>query len=473
MSLSSKHSGNKMAQPINLPDDVIENIFSFLPMNTVRLIGKRSRRFKGSYISNRNLHFDKKFAKRCRGGDYTTLINHVLSFHTCPKVLTLKLFLDAEEEHSKLEEWIDFAASKEVEELDLKFRKGEQPFQFPLNIFNNPSVKFLELSSCELNPPPKFTRLHSLRDLFLYKVGLDEQALRVIFSDCKFLQSLEMKGCSMFSRLEVPTSHLKLDTLNIIDCDEIEELVIGSPNLNYFYYCGYFIKITLSNNNDKLKESLRKFVLQFDELIEGEGLMEELGHLQKLMSDLTHVEVLTLNSTVIQCLGPDTTGEMLNVAPFALHNLKEFQLLMEPEGISNPFQISFFLSNCPNLERVFIDILEFTDGFGFSWELFEQHQYKHFNYTIPHLKYVKLTSFKYNKNGMQLLKFLIENASSLETLVLVASRNNSRDIAVDDKLEEDYVEELRQAYPNTNIVVYGHGKDAGEIQPTNMTRNWA
>ncbi|XP_077242866.1 putative FBD-associated F-box protein At1g61330 [Tasmannia lanceolata] len=450
---------------IDLPADVIDNIFSFLPMNTVRLIGERSRRFKRSYISNRHLNFDRKFAKGWKREDYTKFINHIKSFHSCHKVFSLKLFLHVEDdEHYKVEDWIDFAARKAVEDLDLEFAKRKQRFKFPTRLLNNISVTSLKLSFCELNPPSDLKRLHSLRTLFLYKVRLNEETFQVIFSDCTFLENLTLKNCSMLGRLEIPTSFLKLKILSIVDCLKLVEAVLGAPNLSSFHFSGKFSKITFSNE-DALKVNLRDAVLRFT----GVHGWEQLGQFRKLMLDLSHVEVLTVNSTVIECLAPNMTAGMLNLVPFILDNLKEFQLLMEPMGAWNSFEIAFFLTKCPNLEKVFIDLRGFSFHCEFYSDLCEQHLSTHFNYAFPHLKYVKFEGFKYNTNGTQLLHIFLDNASVLETMVLVSprkKRKNSREIAAEDRLNDYYVEELNRAYLHSSIVACEESKDTCELQPT-------
>lgn len=64
---------------------------------------------------------------------------------------------------------------------------------------------------------------------------------------------------------------------------------------------------------------------------------------------------------VKQLLAPIVAGEKIIQKKIHFSNLKEFQLVMERDTFINPLDIALFLSNCPCLERVFIDVSFLTN----------------------------------------------------------------------------------------------------------------
>ncbi|KAM7500843.1 hypothetical protein LguiA_025257 [Lonicera macranthoides] len=143
---------------------------------------------------------------------------------------------------------------------------------------------------------------------------------------------------------------------------------------------------------------------------------------EELILEVAYVNVLTVNGTFLEGLSPRFVDSELRGPQFLLLNLKEFNLSM---GIShiNPCDIVVFLENCPFVERIFIDLGDSSFENGYYWVYHAKEKFEQCNPSFKRLKIIEVKGFKFRRLEIEMVKFFLEKARSLERLALVSSKN--------------------------------------------------
>ncbi|XP_010268941.1 PREDICTED: putative FBD-associated F-box protein At1g61330 [Nelumbo nucifera] len=216
---------------INLADDILENIFSFLPIKEAVRNGILSRRFRKSWIWNRCLDFDKEFASGLTREEFINIVDQILKLHAAPKVNTFRLFINPIKEFSMVREWINFATMKEVEELDLDFSAGNTNYMLlPHHLLKNGSVRVLKLSLCAFILYPSLNGLRSLTTVVLRQVDLSEKSIEIVLNNCLFIELLELTKCRRLCHLNISAQNLRrFRILKVVDCSNLLYVDIDAP----------------------------------------------------------------------------------------------------------------------------------------------------------------------------------------------------------------------------------------------------
>ncbi|KAJ6377088.1 hypothetical protein OIU76_026119 [Salix suchowensis] len=389
----------------DLPDDVLDMIFSFLPIRNAVQIGVLSTRFKNSWNFSRRLDFDDDFARGRSPEDFKSVVNKVFDRHEGSSILRFRLCFDPDREELLVEKWIRKSIEKGVEELDLEF----------------------------------------------YQNG----------NNCSFLETLDLAQCHRIFHLKI-FAQKKFKVLRVGDCQEILRIYIDAPNLRSFHYSGHvcFIKF---NVVPQLKDVMLNFR-------PSKGFTETF-RVRNLVYDLYPIQVLTTTSTFLEGLSPKFIGGKLREMQFFLGNLKEFHLIMEGAIYCNPYDIISFLKHCPGLEKIFIDLNDFCFVRGPYWELHNRQSFQKYSLSFDSLKFIKLQGFKFQKDELMLVRFLLERAISLEKLVLVTPKSRHGKVFTPDL--QAYYQHLRswKASPGAQIAVFEQYLNDTSICPTH-SKTW-
>ncbi|XP_043700711.1 putative FBD-associated F-box protein At1g61330 [Telopea speciosissima] len=407
---------------VTLSDDILEYIFSYLSIKLAIKIGTLSSRFRNSWIYSRNLDFDEEFAEGQSREEFIRIVDRVLKLHMGRKVCRFRLFFDPSEKVLQVDEWIRFAAMKGVEEVDLDFSAGSERiliYKIPDFLLDCGSVMVLKLTLCEFMPPLiSFNGFGSLTTLSLSRVDVTDQILHSVFQTCLLLENLDLNKCLELDNLRISARNLRrFKKLKITDCKNLYCLKIDAPTLHSLHYSGNGKLMFSFGSTSNLKDAMLDFTVS---MFRGFG---ETLYMENLPFKLVHVKILTVSSIFLQGLSPKYVNGELKAIQFCLHNLKEFQLLMETVSYCNPYDIALFLKNCPWLERIFIDLKGFSFYHGIYWELHAKQPLAQLGCKFQHLKSVKLNGFKFEELEMLLVKFVLEKAIVLETLFLVPDKN--------------------------------------------------
>lgn len=281
---------------VDLPDDVLDMIFSFLPIKKAMQIGILSTRFKNSWNFNRRLDFDNDFARGRSPEDFKSIVNKVFDRHAGSRILSFRLCFDPNREELLVEKWIRKSIEKGVEELDLEFYQsgnvfeGRWPFKLNSDVYEAESLKILKLTLCQLDLPPKLKGLHVLNTLVLRKIIITPTLIDTLFQNCFFLETLDLAHCHRIFHLKI-FAQKTFKVLKVGDCQEILRIYIDAPNLRSFHYCGHvcFIKF---NSVPQLKDVMLSFR-------PSKGFTETF-RVRNLVYDLHPIQVLTTTSTFLE-----------------------------------------------------------------------------------------------------------------------------------------------------------------------------
>lgn len=210
----------------DLPQSIIESILTRLPIVEAVRTSILSSKWRYRWATLTHLAFDEKCVTSTN--DRTFVENKLINF------ITRALFLHQGPIHKfqlctsfltscpDIDQWILFLSRKDIKELVLELDENEW-IRVPSCLFNCKKLTHLELSRCELDPPPTFKGFSFLKSLKLHQVYVASDAIESVIISCPLLESLSL-------------SYIDSLTLNI-----------RSPNLKYLCLEGEFKDICLEN----------------------------------------------------------------------------------------------------------------------------------------------------------------------------------------------------------------------------------
>ncbi|KAI3409285.1 F-box domain-containing protein, partial [Psidium guajava] len=406
----------------DLPDDVLERIFTLLPVKQAVRAGVVSTRFKRVWLFSRKLHFGRWFTTQKGILEAMSAIDHVFRAHAGPQIQSFKLYIDPTDIEPMVRKWIEISISKGVEELELNFVAARiERFQLSRDLIDVESLRVLKLTFCEIDFPPDLTRLHLLDTLILKKVEITSDMIETLILNCTLLETLELVHCDAIHQLTLSArNHKRLKVFKLGDCSDLSLVEIDAPGLRSFHFYGQ-APLFLFEDISQLKDAAINFVPP-------KGFMRH-SSVRNILDDLANVSVLTVNSIVleslhnhnvwIQGISPNYEDLKHNTRglPFSYRNLKEFQLIMHGGVYCNTYDIAAFLNSCPFVEQVFIDLNECSFEGSIYWELHQKQELESFRF-LCRLKFVKVKGFRFHQHELELVKFFLQKGINLETLAL-------------------------------------------------------
>ncbi|KAJ0705232.1 putative leucine-rich repeat domain superfamily [Helianthus annuus] len=153
--------------------------------------------------------------------------------------------------------WIEFAMSKNVQNLELNLMEDEDGFSddvrnfvFPIKIF----IKKTRLSCRQHSmnvPPMPFTMVREikfLKTLILKCVNINDETIGEMMKSCQVLEHLHIHNSGHLVNLIIRGPALALRKLEIRQCLGLQSIEIRDSNLALFEYLGSGIPLTLNNN---------------------------------------------------------------------------------------------------------------------------------------------------------------------------------------------------------------------------------
>ncbi|XP_054790302.1 putative FBD-associated F-box protein At1g61330 [Prosopis cineraria] len=396
-----------------LHGDLLEYLFSFLPIKDAVQVGTVSTRFKEAWQMNRKLLFGSDFAARFNQQELVDLVERVFEFHKAPEIQAFVLHIDPQGIEALIEKWLGICILKRIKELELEF---SQPFLLNSNFLDIRTLETLKLNNCEIQLPQSLPGLKFLNIIVLARIQLTENHLKTLLSNCKLLNTLDISECLGISVMDIcARDNSNLKTLKIAYCPSLEEININVPSLKSIFYRGAVIRIQFERALP-LKDAFFKFYPSRGYLLSHK--------VDRLVHDLFYVTVLTTSSNFIEPLAPRVRDGEYREAYFCLALLKELQIIMEGGLFCNPYDIAVFLKSCPCLETLFIDLNGYNFECGLYWKLNEKPLLDKFKYGFNRLRFVKLIGFTFAQYEIELVKVLLQKSQNLEAMVFVLPRNH-------------------------------------------------
>ncbi|XP_060195332.1 putative FBD-associated F-box protein At1g61330 [Lycium barbarum] len=432
---------------VYLPNEVIHRIFTFLPIKHAISSSLVAKPFRNSWLYARNLCFDRAFWINCfmRDRDQISIMNNIISNHLGKRIHSFQLYIHEPIKYSSFFiAWIQLIASKGLEELKLHLVEldptNEIYYHVPSAFINIKTLRILKLISCELHLPPKSKGLRFLKSLSLTKVRVVPYLIKRLFSRCVVLESLALEGCSFIGKVTIKGSN-RFRTLLIRNCSDIILVTVNNPSINTFHYCGEINKIKFVD-----PISLKDVILNF-------GATTELQHIRErdnLMEALRNVQTLSIINVLLEGLSPRFVDFEYRDMEYYLPNLKELQLVRRGLSFINPWDILSFVKNCPQIERLFLDLGNYPMEAGSYWNLVAKEKFENCQAEFPQLKLLKVKGFKKLELEDKLVNFFLLHARFLESLIIVKSKKNHLEIKLSDTITVSKV---------VTISTYNHNKD--------------
>ncbi|KAG5622698.1 hypothetical protein H5410_007916 [Solanum commersonii] len=235
----------------------------------------------------------------------------------------------------------------------------------------------------------------------------------------------------------------KFRTLLISNCGDITLITVDSQT---FHYDGQINKI--------------KFVdpIISKDVILNLGIATSLQHLSErhdLIEVLRNVQILSINNIVLEGLSPKY--EHIDMELY-LPNLKELQIVIYGLSFVNPCDFIFFVKNCPQIERLFLDLGNYAMEAGSYWNSIAKEKLENCKIEFPQLKLLKVKGFKKLELEKKLVNFFSSRAKWLESLIIV-SKDNRLEIELSDVITVSNTTTLStyRQYEDKSCVFPKHG----------------
>ncbi|GFQ01812.1 putative fbd-associated F-box protein at1g61330 [Phtheirospermum japonicum] len=414
-----------------MADDVVETIFSYLPIKKLFALAVLSRRYRFSWRCCRNLSFDKNFAKNLSRDEFKIIVDNFFRHRLNSSADRFCLYFDVTDETNIVVNWIQQAICLGIKELELDFTLSKTKFMLSYNLINVASIEIMKLVNCEIDDLPLDPNgLCNLRVLTFENVRANPMVIQAILINCLALKTLQFIRCGSNRDLNICAQNLKrFETLVVKDCHGVESITIDAPTLSSFHYHGKICQFNFQSDLSLLNDVIL-------DIAHPRGF-QRIPRIKDVAISLAFVKTLTISSIFLE-------------------------LVVTAESYLNPSDVAIFLKKCPYVERVFIDLAPNAFGHSLYWE-FQGRNYLSECITIfPFLSSVKLKGFTMKELPMMMGKFFLRNAIHLQHLVLVKAKNfNSSDIFTPDCLRWGISS-------SANIEIYDYRRDTSIITPEHL-----
>ncbi|KAK7302693.1 hypothetical protein RJT34_13589 [Clitoria ternatea] len=458
---SSSQSQQHQKQPLAyLPEDVLENVFTFLPIKKAIEVSTVSKKYQKTWLRNRKFLFGREFSLMFTRQEMVELVNRLFDSHQGEQIQTFHLHIDPIGVEETINKWLNISIEKGLEELDLYF--FQPGCTLGVNFVNSlKTLRTLKLVYCEIELPPALNGLRFLNTLVLWHTYFTEEKLETLLKHCNLLSSLDMFHVSGLSHAHFSAMHLKqFKDLKIAYCSDLEVVVIESSTIRSLFFCGPITGIRLLHT-----VKLRDTVFNFEP--SGNRSYLRSTSVEFLVKDLQfHVSVLTTSALFPEALTAKFRRGVFGEAVYTFICLTEIQLFMEGGLFCNPYDIFLLMKHCPVLERLFIDMNDYNFECGTYWELHQKPEIEKVEDKFGWLRIVKLQGFKFLASELELVKIILQKAINLESLILVTPRNGRNKLCKQDASQYEHLFLNWQTSQKAQILLYDHcNNDHNAVRP--------
>ncbi|XP_010412945.1 PREDICTED: putative F-box protein At1g49610 [Camelina sativa] len=284
----------------SLPDVLIQQILSFLPTKVAIRTSVLSRRWRHVWPNTPSLSFDFEGFRNIRNP--ADFINETLARYTARKMMRFHLdsyhVRDCPPDHD-LNKWIEFALSRNVENLSLQFSVSHSlEYSIPDFFYTNSSVKQLNRNHLITRCSVSWT---SLKKLSLHSCYISEESLAKILCGCPILEILRLYCLSQPTFLDLSKSprlrvlkikrRLLVTGATLIVAPHIHDLRLTNSQLPCTLVdVSSLTKVKLDIDFCQVKEELDALFLQIMAL----EMLEKLKNVQKLTFGENFLKILSL-----------------------------------------------------------------------------------------------------------------------------------------------------------------------------------
>ncbi|BAT87020.1 hypothetical protein LR48_Vigan09g249800 [Vigna angularis] len=437
----------------HLPFEIVEEILSFLPIKEAKQLCILSSKFRSPTHISRKFLFGRDLTKRCSREFIVELVDHLFVTHRGRCIDSFQIYINPVGVENFLHKWLEICREKRIQELELVFYEPGYTLtaDFLSQLYKLSSLKLVH---CKLELPLNLLSMANLRILILRFVPLTDEGIHALISNCRQLETVDLLYCTGLLCVEIyAREHRFFKKLRVAGCKNLEVFVVDSPIIECVHYCGHvptrirFIQAT----------QLNEVYLNF--MPAGSRGYLQASVLEKLVSDIPNVKILSASALVPEALTAKFRRGVFGEACYSFLNLMELHLIMEGGLFCNPYDILSFMKHCPLVEKLFIDIDDYTFDCGPYWELHQKSKMENFDLYFVRLNFIKLRGFKFIAAELQLVKILLQKATHLDALVLVSQKNCLANIWTPYGRRYDKLLNSWKASPEAKIVTFEHLDD--------------
>ncbi|CAJ1961540.1 unnamed protein product [Sphenostylis stenocarpa] len=469
----------------HLPFELVEEIFSFLPIKEAKQQCILSSEFRIPTHISRKFLFGRDFTTRRSRESLVELVDHLFVTHRGRYIDSFQIYIDPVGVENFLHKWLKICREKRIQDLELFFY--EPGYTLTADFLNQLyKLSTLKLVHCKLELPLNLQSMVNLRTLILWFVPLTDESIHSLISHCRQLETVDLLYCTGLLCVEIyAKEHRFFKKLRIAGCKNLEVFLVDSPTIECVHYCGHVPRIRFIQTT-QLNEAYLNFVPA------GSRRYLQASVLEKLVSDISHVKVLSASALIPEAsvleklvicsrdnlsfnsvaLTAKFRGGVFGEARYSFLNLLELHLIMEGALFCNPYDILVFMKHCPLMEKLFIDIDDYTFDCGPYWELHQKSEMDKFDHNFDRLNFIKLRGVKFIQSELQLVKILLQKATHLEALVLISQKNCHVNVWTPEGRRYDKLLDSWKASPNTKIVSFEHVAADHSRASTSNSRQW-
>lgn len=309
--------------------------------------------------------------------NFINLVDPILGLLQTKSLQQLRICYPVNSDYD-VDSWVQFAVDKRVQTLELDF-SGSKKEGHELHTF---SPYFKTTSS--------FSSLLSLR---LTDVDIPEEVLHYLLCYCPLLEVLRLKGAERLIRIRVSGPSLKLKYLELRDLPNLSSLEIDAANLLSFEFCARELIVDFKHVPSLAEMS-----------IEGDYCMHFMHSLHQFPSILSQLRTLKLNLMAVTL--PE---DFLNSIP-KFPNLKHLEMTLTIGDLDCYHPCVAFLKASPLLQEFTLKMSHMVEPCVYVQNIKDH----------PHLylRVVSFIGFEGREVDVEFLKDLLENAVSLEKMII-------------------------------------------------------
>ncbi|KAM7486587.1 hypothetical protein LguiA_002596 [Lonicera macranthoides] len=345
---------------IQLPDEILAYILSFLTLKDAIATSVLSKRWKGLWAFVTRLHFDHKIswldddliimkeksaserqivAKKLEAENtdrFVRQVNRVLKLHKSPTIEEFRVCVELDENYKiNIDEWLKFALTRRVQRLELYMAWHHIG---PLPCSRRPYNLVLPSETVSVSD------FKSLKSLHLKAVDVSGQVLENILANCPVLEWFAVHGSLELKTFKLASPSLVLKYLEISWCPNLNSIEICNlTNLVRFGYRGPDMNLRL-NNVPRLVELS----------ISGRQIQQSMpDFLPKFSSCFSQLETLELDEHWYQ---PriDHARRVKKAGKWPHERLEEVELAGYYGSKSHQELVIYFLENATILKRIIV-----------------------------------------------------------------------------------------------------------------------
>ncbi|PNX97531.1 F-box/FBD/LRR-repeat protein [Trifolium pratense] len=232
-----------------LPDHIIDQILSRLPINEAGRTSVLSSEWRTKWSTQSNLVFDRQCVSAASSEDpsviqikFLRIIDHVLLFHSGPinkvnisdsgcNLIDINYVAD-------IDRWILHLTKRSIKKFVLDFWL-EQRYKIPWCLFSCQSLHCLKLYWCLLKPPTTFEGFRNLKSLHLQRVTMTQDAFEILISGSPLLEKLRLALFDGFNQINIQAPNIKFvliigefEGISFDNTPRLAKLVVDQTNQN-------------------------------------------------------------------------------------------------------------------------------------------------------------------------------------------------------------------------------------------------